>query len=36
LSLSLEEVRRIAALARLALSPAEEQQFAGQLSAILG
>ena len=36
MSLSLEEVRRIAALARLALSPEEEQRFAGQLSAILG
>lgn len=33
--LSLEEVRRIAALARLELTPAEEQLFAGQLSAIL-
>ncbi len=36
MSLSLEEVRRIAALARLALTPEEEQRFAGQLSAILG
>jgi len=36
LSLSLEEVRRIAALARLRLSPDEEERFAGQLSAILG
>jgi aspartyl-tRNA(Asn)/glutamyl-tRNA(Gln) amidotransferase subunit C len=36
LSLSLEEVRRIAALARLRLSPEEEERFAGQLSAILG
>jgi aspartyl-tRNA(Asn)/glutamyl-tRNA(Gln) amidotransferase subunit C len=36
LSLSLEEVRRIAALAQLALTPEEEQRFAGQLSAILG
>ncbi len=36
MSLSLEEVRRIATLARLALSPEEEQRFAGQLSAILG
>jgi aspartyl-tRNA(Asn)/glutamyl-tRNA(Gln) amidotransferase subunit C len=35
-SLSLEEVRRIASLARLKLSPEEEQRFAGQLSAILG
>jgi aspartyl-tRNA(Asn)/glutamyl-tRNA(Gln) amidotransferase subunit C len=34
-SLSLDEVRRIAALARLELSPEEEQLFAGQLSAIL-
>ncbi|MGC3998908.1 MAG: Asp-tRNA(Asn)/Glu-tRNA(Gln) amidotransferase subunit GatC [Anaeromyxobacter sp.] len=33
--LSLDEVRRIAALARLQLSPEEERQFAGQLSAIL-
>ncbi|HVO19423.1 MAG TPA: Asp-tRNA(Asn)/Glu-tRNA(Gln) amidotransferase subunit GatC [Anaeromyxobacter sp.] len=35
MSLSLEEVRRIAALARLRLSPEEEERFAGQLSAIL-
>jgi aspartyl-tRNA(Asn)/glutamyl-tRNA(Gln) amidotransferase subunit C len=35
-ALSLEEVRRIAALARLRLSPEEEERFAGQLSAILG
>jgi aspartyl-tRNA(Asn)/glutamyl-tRNA(Gln) amidotransferase subunit C len=34
-SLSLDEVRRIAVLARLELSPEEEQLFAGQLSAIL-
>jgi aspartyl-tRNA(Asn)/glutamyl-tRNA(Gln) amidotransferase subunit C len=34
-SLSLEEVRRIAALARLRLAPEEEERFAGQLSAIL-
>jgi aspartyl-tRNA(Asn)/glutamyl-tRNA(Gln) amidotransferase subunit C len=34
-SLSLEEVRRIAALARLRLSAEEEQTFAVQLSAIL-
>jgi aspartyl-tRNA(Asn)/glutamyl-tRNA(Gln) amidotransferase subunit C len=34
-SLSLDEVRRIAALARLALTPEEERTFAGQLSAIL-
>jgi aspartyl-tRNA(Asn)/glutamyl-tRNA(Gln) amidotransferase subunit C len=33
--LSLDEVRRVAALARLKLSPEEEQLFAGQLSAIL-
>jgi len=36
LSLSLEEVRRIASLARLKLSPEEEERFALQLSAILG
>jgi aspartyl-tRNA(Asn)/glutamyl-tRNA(Gln) amidotransferase subunit C len=35
MALSLEEVRRIAALARLRLSPEEEQVFRGQLSAIL-
>jgi aspartyl-tRNA(Asn)/glutamyl-tRNA(Gln) amidotransferase subunit C len=35
MSLSLEEVRRIAALARLRLTPDEEERFAGQLSAIL-
>jgi aspartyl-tRNA(Asn)/glutamyl-tRNA(Gln) amidotransferase subunit C len=34
-ALSLEEVRRIAALARLRLSPEEERTFAVQLSAIL-
>jgi aspartyl-tRNA(Asn)/glutamyl-tRNA(Gln) amidotransferase subunit C len=34
-SLSLDEVRRIARLARLRLSPEEEVAFAGQLSAIL-
>jgi len=33
--LSLDEVRRIAALARLKLSAEEEQVFQGQLSAIL-
>jgi aspartyl-tRNA(Asn)/glutamyl-tRNA(Gln) amidotransferase subunit C len=33
--LSLQDVRRIASLARLDLSPEEEQLFAGQLSAIL-
>jgi aspartyl-tRNA(Asn)/glutamyl-tRNA(Gln) amidotransferase subunit C len=35
MSLSLDEVRRIARLARLRLSPEEEAAFAGQLSAIL-
>ncbi len=35
MSLSLDEVRRIARLARLRLSPEEEASFAGQLSAIL-
>ena len=35
MSLSLEEVRRVALLARLHLSPEEEQLFRGQLSAIL-
>jgi len=35
MALSLAEVRRIAVLARLRLSPEEEQAFAGQLSAIL-
>jgi aspartyl-tRNA(Asn)/glutamyl-tRNA(Gln) amidotransferase subunit C len=35
MALSLEEVRRIAALARLRLTPEEERTFAGQLSAIL-
>jgi len=34
-ALSLEEVRRIAGLARLRLSPEEERRFAEQLSAIL-
>jgi len=34
-ALSLEEVRRIASLARLRLSPEEERTFAVQLSAIL-
>jgi aspartyl-tRNA(Asn)/glutamyl-tRNA(Gln) amidotransferase subunit C len=34
-SLSIQEVRRIAQLARLKLSPEEEQLFQGQLSAIL-
>ena len=35
MSLSLDEVRRVAVLARLRLSPEEEQVFQGQLSAIL-
>ena len=35
MALSLEEVRRIAQLARLRLGPEEEQAFAVQLSAIL-
>ena len=35
MALSLEEVRRIAQLARLRLSPEEEKTFAVQLSAIL-
>ena len=35
MALSLEEVRRIAQLARLRLGPEEEQQLAVQLSAIL-
>jgi aspartyl-tRNA(Asn)/glutamyl-tRNA(Gln) amidotransferase subunit C len=35
MSLSLEEVRRIARLARLRLTPEEEQRYAEQLSAIL-
>ncbi len=35
MALSLEEVRRIAALARLRLSPEEERTLAEQLSAIL-
>lgn len=36
MSLSLEQVRHIARLARLALEPAEEARYAAQLSAILG
>ncbi len=36
MSLSLDEVRRIASLARLKLSPGEEERLAGELSAILG
>ncbi len=35
MSLSLDEVRRIAVLARLKLTPDEERLFPGQLSAIL-
>ncbi len=35
MSLSIDEVRRIAVLARLELSAEEEQVFQGQLSAIL-
>jgi aspartyl-tRNA(Asn)/glutamyl-tRNA(Gln) amidotransferase subunit C len=35
MSLSVDEVRRIARLARLELSPEEERLFQGQLSAIL-
>jgi aspartyl-tRNA(Asn)/glutamyl-tRNA(Gln) amidotransferase subunit C len=35
MALSLDEVRRIAALARLQLTPEDERTFAGQLSAIL-
>ena len=35
MSLSIDQVRRIAVLARLKLSPEEEQVFQGQLSAIL-
>lgn len=35
MSLSLEEVRRIAVLARLKLTPEEEGLFQGQLSAVL-
>ena len=35
MALTLDEVRRVAALARLKLSAEEEQLFAGQLSAIL-
>ena len=35
MALSLEEVRRIAMLARLRLSPEEERTFAVQLSALL-
>jgi aspartyl-tRNA(Asn)/glutamyl-tRNA(Gln) amidotransferase subunit C len=35
MALSIEEVRHIAALARLRLSPEEEARLAGELSAIL-
>jgi aspartyl-tRNA(Asn)/glutamyl-tRNA(Gln) amidotransferase subunit C len=35
MALSLDEVRKIAVLARLQLSPEQEQLFAGQLSSIL-
>jgi len=35
MALSLDDVRRIASLARLRLSPEEERLFQGQLSAIL-
>jgi len=35
MALSVEEVRRIAALARLQLEPGEEARLAGELSAIL-
>jgi aspartyl-tRNA(Asn)/glutamyl-tRNA(Gln) amidotransferase subunit C len=35
MALSRDEVRRIAALARLRLSPGEESRLAGELSAIL-
>src|SRR5512136_2767992 len=35
MALSIEEVRRIAALARLRLSTEEEERLAGELSAIL-
>ena len=33
--IDLEQVRKVALLARLELSPAEEEQFTGQLSGIL-
>ncbi len=35
MSLTLDDVRRVAALARFTLSPEEEQRYLGQLSAIL-
>jgi aspartyl-tRNA(Asn)/glutamyl-tRNA(Gln) amidotransferase subunit C len=36
MKLSLEQVRHVAKLARLSLSPSEEESLASQLSAILG
>lgn len=36
MSLSLEEVQKVARLARLKLTPQEQASFAGQLSQILG
>ncbi len=35
MALTLEQVRHVATLARLALTPEEEQRFATQLSAVL-
>lgn len=35
MSISIDEVKRVAALARLSLSPEEEQKYTEQLSAIL-
>ena len=35
MTLTLQQVRHVAALARLSLTPEEEQAYAGQLSAIL-
>lgn len=35
MALSLEQVRHVATLARLSLTPEEEQRYQGQLSAIL-
>lgn len=35
MSLSIEDVKKVAKLARLKLTPEEEQQFAGQLAKIL-
>ncbi len=34
--LPIEDVRKVAALSRLALSPAQEQKYAGQLGQVLG